>query len=1529
MTLGYQLKQMLILHGQIPFYCIIGGSLPPSGKLAATRVTLPRYFIQVEERQKQSSHPATQPNDATSASRLTDSQTASRLTYSQTLQRPGAGHSVTSDTRPSLSVGGQGGPGLKRKRTGFIPPRVVRARAEEEETRSTDCGYAGYGIRDSAPSFAAPERTQQHPHPVYTPFGRHGNSQPATSHRAENGAAGIRNVAEHHQTVEAGNQHRPGLFGTGRSVSASPSSGPGVAGMLGRDVRPGSGDGMETSLSSPVSTAPRLAPLTTNSPWRTFGSVLTRTSPSLQSQPLSRTAATQQGNLSERVHSSPSFPSHAMSHTVTRAQSHDRGLHSSRLLQPESARQVVHGTGTGPTSDVTSWNQLSPGVTTLDDESSCPIASSPTFPSAVSGRPAGQKAYGGNQEASKHYNPNLAHSHSSKPAAKRSASQIMALLGKGQLHTAPVRSSKTKLQANSISVGHSVKMISTNPSPVNSNYQNSLKPADSATTPMASTGVRKETISTMSPGGSHSQVDGMAIACPDEIRESISEQDPLWHSAADGKKLDENSQKYFHSDDKKWGGNSENSFSSGDSQTVRKEQCVSRTGPPSHVAPQVGTVASPRLSAYTPSLSKHDFEEQYDEEFERESVAATSCQQSQAKRDADNSQCLSDWDFPVSDLGTQNSQQQLSQTSLTSRISSNCDVAIDRSGDPAVQMQRGENCDDVVGELFHGRKAEPLEDSRGEENTEEGMQPWLTVGTPLAPEANPKCGAEADEVETAECVDDDNFDACFDMSLSPLSENPGSDTDDLESSEQLHVTRPAKTLPLSSLVGSGQVSERCGADDVQNCEQLPVTRQVETQGETLPPSCQVESGQVSERCGAGDESGTLGPGKSEESQDETDKPVAVQSSDVRNACHQQSPQQQTSEDEMGALASHKNSNGNDKGTINSSLSVLSCVAQKGVGDERLRESPGEQQVTQTLDAVTDSVGSVVAVSVVLNQEEQEKTDNVIPQEATQREHDMETGGQKKTTLSDSHTERLPASQSSSNTNRPAAQQADHDDTQQSEPAAENTANSTTTSQAWALDSKSLHPQDNLQDMRTLNDLEISPDSVALYCPSQPFTVPKNDDLDNNVSKSQSSRDLSQSADTQQVLTSQFQQQSLGEAEPMVGNEDPKGLYNRESDERNDVKIRSSGHCAYPDPYISSTKLSPFSPTLLALASQSPAYSNASESDRTHLSQSSVVSQPYPQNFDTQHSVRLPAGYCDASESDRTHLSQSSVASQPYAQNFNTHFSVRLPAAYSNASESDRTYLSQSSVASQSYPQNFNTQHSVCLPAGYKRNAGLEDPSVSKTPRLDDSYSMGGRPSASPHSHSAQENTDPYYRLTGNTQLQLNASDDKSSPSALPVLRGCQTLSEVLGERKRKAKELVPRNCYSEGPVNRQNLVSGMRQRENSSPVGRNGGLSGIGQRQTWSPGSRNGPSSGIEQRQTWNGGGRGRGREEDEEDPMSALQKSRTGRDCWSPDVCQQQQLCFDSGSLSASSQWSALSSLPHNTVTRVNLMALFCQQGH
>ena len=664
---------------------------------------------------------------------------------------------------------------------GFIPPRLVRPRPAEEEAPAPEPDFPGncfYGNVKSANHPARPDCVSE--------------------------GSFFRGVPDNRQNVGASDRSSVNLFCAVKRLSgdaACRGSTPSSAVMVGRDSSP-AGEAAEGSMAisfrSPDSTSPRLASATRNSTWRTFGSASSWSSP---------------------------IPS---SHPPGGAPSTGRDQSAGQELRSK-------------------WEQFGPDASDSSEESPSSASHSLAFPAGFVG--AGMEVDAQNSFPEIPLRPG-----GSEPVVKRSASEIMALLGKKK-RTSSSMNAASKLSAfeNSPTAqfsdfapptepGHSNDLVPpAEPnrsndilSPAELNRSNDIVPpaepshqaAHSDSSPESPTchsskvedkkshcmlssrtcqhhsprspsdgtpdvAVPRVHVQTGSPHlspDSHMQASSPASeqttavalarksssggslcpqlsddgACTSTLKPPLSDTPPRGN-ISDGlmtggsKKSDENLPQ----------------FPSADSLAQLNEKHSSRSDLSHHSSPgDMKTVMSPRLSVSTPSLSKHDFEEG-EGYFEEETFSVKSI--------TNSSQCLSDFDFAAPDPSVETPCQSFSPTSkcnevcpestqIQDPVTEGCSLAVKK------RQQYSDAAEDISG--------------KSASSVEQGRRGWESNARRLSNEAvltqpnienQPRGEPETQPTENAE---EQDLGACFEVSLSPLSEEAETDDEAFQNSEQ-------------------------------------------------------------------------------------------------------------------------------------------------------------------------------------------------------------------------------------------------------------------------------------------------------------------------------------------------------------------------------------------------------------------------------------------------------------------------------------------------------------------------------------------------------------------------------------------------------------------------------------------------------------------------------------------------------------------------------------------------------------------------
>ena len=697
---------------------------------------------------------------------------------------------------------------------GFIPPRLVRPCPAEEEAPAPEPDFPGncfYGNVKSANRPTIPDWA-----------GQHANSVSEGSF--------FRGMPDNRQNVGASDRSSANLFCAVKRLSgdaACHGSTPSSAVMAGRDSSPAgeAAEGsMPSSFRSPGSTSPRLASATRNSAWRTFGSASSWSSPILSSHP----------------------PGGAVPSTG----------------RDQSAGQELRS----------KWEQFSPDASDVSEESPSSASHSLAFPAGFVGARM--------EEDTQNSFPEIPlRPRGIEPIVKRSTSEIMALLGKKKRTSSPINAaSRLSAFENSSTAqfsdfapptepGHSDDLVP----PAEPNRSNDIvppaEPSHQAAHPDSSPesptchsskveGKKSHCMLSLrtrqhhSPRSPSDVTPDVAVPCvhaqtgsphlfPDSHVQASSPASEQTTAVTLARKssfggslclqlsddgactstlkppLSDTPPRGYISDGQRTGGfkkSDENlpEFPSAVSLVHLNENHLSRSDLSHHSSPgDMKTVMSPRLSVSTPSLSKHDFEEE-EGCFEEETFSVKSV--------TNSSQCLSDFDFAAPDPGAETSCQPFSPTSK-------CDEVCPES--TQIQDPVTEGCSFAVKK--RQQSSDAAEDisacGKSESSVEQGRRGWESSARRLSDEAvstQPNIEAQPrgePETQPAENAEEQDLGACFEVSLSSLSEEAETDDEAFQNSEQ---------DPGNSHEDDGGESQH--PENTSNCndQSLLVARETET-----------------------------------------------------------------------------------------------------------------------------------------------------------------------------------------------------------------------------------------------------------------------------------------------------------------------------------------------------------------------------------------------------------------------------------------------------------------------------------------------------------------------------------------------------------------------------------------------------------------------------------------------------------------------------------------------------------------------------
>ena len=661
---------------------------------------------------------------------------------------------------------------------GFIPPRLVRPRPAEEEAPAPEPDFPGncfYGNIKSANPPTIPDWA-----------GRHTNSVSEGSF--------FRGMPDNRQNVGASDRSSTNLFCAVKQLSgdaACRGSTPSSAVMVGRDSSPAgeAAEGnMASSFRSPGSTSPRLASATRNSTWRTFGSASSWSSPIPSSHPPGGAPSTGRDqsagqelrskweqfgpDASDVGEESPSNASHSLALPAgfvgARMEVDTQNSFPEIPLRPEGSEPVVKRSASEIMALLGKKKRTSSSMNAASKLSAfenSPTAQFSDFTPRT--KPGHSHDFVSHAEPNCSNDivppaePNCSNAHSDSPPVSPSChsskvedkkSHCMLSLRTHQHHSPRSPRDRTA----DVAMPH-VHAQTDSPHLSPDSHEKVSKPASEQSTVVAM--ARKS-----SSGGSLCPLLPDDGPCTSTLKPPLSDKPPR-DNISDGqrtggfKKSDENLPQ----------------FPSAVSLAHLNENHLSRSDLSHHSSPgDIKTMMSPRLSVSTPSLSKHDFEEE-EGCFEEETFSVKSI--------TNSSQCLSDFDFAAPDPSAKTLCQPFSPTSK-------CDEVCPEPTQIQDPVTKG--CSFAVKK--RQQSSDAAEDisacGKSESSVEQGLRGWESNARRLSDEAvstRPNIEAQPrgePETQPTENAEEQDLGACFEVSLSPLSEEAETDDEAFQNSEQ-------------------------------------------------------------------------------------------------------------------------------------------------------------------------------------------------------------------------------------------------------------------------------------------------------------------------------------------------------------------------------------------------------------------------------------------------------------------------------------------------------------------------------------------------------------------------------------------------------------------------------------------------------------------------------------------------------------------------------------------------------------------------
>ena len=591
----------------------------------------------------------------------------------------------------------------------------------------------------------------------------------------------------------------------------------------------------------------------------------------------------------------------------------------------------------------------------------------------------------------------------------------------------------------------------------------------------------------------------------------------------------------------------------------------------SHSSPRgMRTLMSPRLSASTPSLSKHDFEEE-EGCFEEETFSGRSV--------ANNSQCLSDFDFPASALDAETPCQQPSPVSKGEEVRSQSvqsqDPDTERNGNSFGVKQRQHSTGAAEDFKPCGESESPVE---GDWNSFETKTKFSSedVTTQISSEAQPRGAQETHPIENAE---EYGLDECFEMSLSPLSEEAERDNEDFQNSGQDAADS-----------GGEDCRKTQHSEHISSCTDQNLLAAKDRQTAELP-----------------------------------------ESSSERNLALALPPEGQCWENVKENLDVNKAGNKTEGRTTAEQLSQPDAVVNKNVCDhaERLGE---EDQVTHTLRSVTKcyKAGLMTGESTDLKECGHLGKERCELKDAAEVNDALKTEGMKKS-LDQPDLETEEESYAS----KPEMMEANAEQAGQSE-LQQIVSQTLNTGESYALhsDSKPVSiccddSQKVVDNMKTLSDLDISPDFFVYDQQSEqppsedapPGSVSDNKPYTLETKENKQTSSISEQDDAkEEICVSQSQTQSQTQ---MQNNNEGKTkmLCPKEWTRVDAVTSSSISNCSLPPDFVSTKLATPSS--LSCVSDQSLSFDSDAVED-THKLHSTVVNSWNTVN--PQDQVHLPVSF---------------------------------------------------------------------------------------------------------------------------------------------------------------------------------------------------------------------------------------------------------------------------------------------------------------